>query len=47
MKTISKHFDNQDAANDFYLELCEQYDSVKLKRAPLFSEAGTYVWEVS
>jgi hypothetical protein len=47
MKTISKHFDNQDDANDFYLDLCEQYDSVKLIRAPLFSEAGVYAWQCS
>lgn len=47
MKTISKHFKNQDAANRFYLKLCDKYDSVKLVRAPLFSEEGVYVWNVS
>lgn len=34
-------------ANEYYLRLCDKYDSVKLVKAPMFQESGLYVWEVS
>jgi hypothetical protein len=45
-RTITKHFGTIDAAEEYHESLCDEYDSVQLIRSPLFSEAGTYVWEV-
>ena len=45
MKTISKTFNHWYSANNFYLQLCDHYDSVKLIESPRFSESGVYTWE--
>lgn len=46
MKTIVKHFDSIEAVEKFQDELYELYDYVRLVYSPLFSEDGTYTWEV-
>lgn len=47
MKTITKHFDTLKQAERYQNRLYGRYDKVRLVRSPRFSEAGTYVWEVS
>ena len=44
---IARHFFTADAANEFYLDLCEDYDSVQFISGPLFGGAGRYVWRVT
>lgn len=46
-RTVVKRFSDADKANDYYLKLCDKYDSVQLVRSPRFSEDGEYAWEVS
>ena len=46
-RVIAKTFKDQDKANEYYLKLCDKYDSVQLVRSPRFSEDGEYAWEVS
>ena len=46
MKTITKHFTSLKKAEDFQNLLYDKYDYVCLNQSPLFSESGTYVWEV-
>ena len=46
-RVVAKTFKDANKANDFYLDLCDKYDSVKLVRSPRFSEDGEYAWEVS
>jgi hypothetical protein len=44
--TIHKYFENQQKANDYYLKLCDNYNSVKLVGWPFSGEAGNYSFEV-
>ncbi len=46
MTNITKHFDSLYDAEEYQNGLYDKYNHVLLVRAPLFSEAGTYVWEV-
>ena len=41
---ISKYFETEGEANEYYLTLCERYESVKLVRAP-WDGCGAYIWE--
>lgn len=47
MKTITKHCTTLKQAERYQNKLYDQYNSVQLVRAPLFSEEGTYQWQVS
>lgn len=46
MKRITKYFPSLEKAEKFQFSLYGKYNSVKLITSPLFSEAGTYSWEV-
>ena len=46
MKTISKTFTTRKQAERYQSRLYNQYDSVTLVKAPMFSESGVYVWNV-
>ena len=46
MKTIIKNCTTLKQAERFQNGLYEKYNSVKLASAPMFSEAGRYVWQV-
>lgn len=46
MKNISKYFKSLKQAERFHNKLYDQYDYVRAIRSPLFSEEGTYVWQV-
>jgi len=45
--TDSKHCADSRQANRQYLKLCDRWESVQLVRAPLFTEAGLYVWSIA
>lgn len=47
MKTISKTFDTSKQAERFMWRLYDKYDSVKLVKAPMFSEQGVYTFAVA
>lgn len=46
MRTITKHFDTLAKAEAYQNRLYNKYETVRLTRSPMFSEAGTYQWEV-
>ena len=46
MKRIVKVFKSLEQAENFQDNLYNEYNSVQLVQAPLFSEDGTYIWEV-
>lgn len=45
MKTISRCFVSDEAMNEFYLDLCEQYDTVEWGRV-IFGETVIAEWYV-
>ncbi len=44
--TITKLFGTLKKAKAYQNKLYEQYNQVHLTHSPLFSESGTYTWEV-
>jgi len=46
MKQISKRFNTLWAAEQYQDKLYEEYDHVLLLMAPMFEEAGLYIWQV-
>jgi hypothetical protein len=44
---IARALETIQQANRYQFKLYQQWDSVQLVSAPMFSEAGRYVWEVS
>jgi hypothetical protein len=47
MKTITKHFDTMAKAEAYQNRLYNKYETVRLIRSPMFSEAGIYEWRVA
>lgn len=46
MKTISKYYKTMKQAEQYQNRLYNEYDHVRLIRFPMFTEHGTYIWEV-
>jgi hypothetical protein len=46
MNTIRKHFETLKQAEQYQNKLYNRYHHVRLVHSPLFTEDGTYVWEV-
>jgi len=47
MPQISRTLETLQQANRYQFKLYQQWDSVRLVSAPMFSEAGQYIWAVA